>query len=135
MKKLILMVVCTSIFTVGGLNVYAHQPLPMEKMPPRHEMKMKGPKDFAKELGLTDEQKLLAEKVREEGRKKMEPLMQERKVLHDKMETIRKENMAEFEKILTPEQKEKFEDIRKKHMKRKGKFGRNLMANTEDVKK
>lgn len=131
MKKTILTVVCATVLSMGSFNVYAHIPHPVDKMPPRHEMR--GPKDFAKELNLTDEQKVQADKIREEGRKKMEPLMQERKALHDKMEGVRKENMAEFEKILTPEQKEKFENIKKKHMERKGKFGRK--PKLEDVKK
>ena len=131
MKKIMLTVVCATVLSMGSFNVYAHKSFPMEKFPPRHEMR--GPKDFAKELNLTEEQKIQADKVREEGRKKMEPLMQERKALHDKMENVRKENMAEFEKILTPEQKEKFKNIKKKHMKRKGKFERK--AEVEDMKK
>ena len=121
MKKIMLTVVCAAVLSMGSFNVYAHKSVLMEKFPPHHEMR--GPKDFAKELNLTEEQKVQADKVREEGRKKMEPLMQERKALHDKMENVRKENMAEFEKILTPEQKENFENIKKTHMKRKGKFG------------
>ena len=54
----------------------------------------------------------LAKKIHEQGREKMKPLMEEGKVLHEKMNKVRKENMAEFEKILTDEQKENFEKMK-----------------------
>ncbi|MCQ2741032.1 MAG: hypothetical protein MJ210_02820, partial [Alphaproteobacteria bacterium] len=63
-----------------------------------------------------------ADKIREDGRKKMEPLMEEKKQLHEKMDAVRKANMEEFEKILTPEQKQKFESIKAAHKNKGPKF-------------
>lgn len=84
------------------------------------EMHKKMADKFAKDLGLTEEQKDQAEKIREDGRKKVEPLMKEMKNLREKMDNLRKENMEEFEKILTPDQKTKLEQLKKDHDKMRG---------------
>lgn len=112
MKRLILASVCVSLLTMSGVAM-AKRELPAEDMRPRHEMKMH--EDLAQKLNLTAEQRTLADKIREDGRRQMEPLMQERKALHEKMEKLRKENMEEFEKILTPEQKEAFAKFKEEH--------------------
>ena len=130
MKKGLLSAVCASAVLLGTLSVCAQgpeAPLPAAEVPPHHEM-VKGPRpgemprpphmkkmkeDLGKKLGLTEEQEEQARKIREEGREKMKPLMEEQRELHKKMNEIRKENMAEFEEILTPEQKQKFSEIKK----------------------
>lgn len=75
----------------------------------KHHAKM------AKQLNLTDEQKEKAKALREEARKEMEPLMEQKKNLREKTKAIREKHMAKFEAILTPEQKEKLEEIKSKH--------------------
>lgn len=67
---------------------------------------------LSEELGLTAEQKAEAKKIREAGREDMKPLMEEMRSTREKMDAVRKKNMEEFEKILTPEQKEKFETFK-----------------------
>ena len=47
----------------------------------------------------------------------MKPLMEESKALREKMDKLRQENMGEFEKILTDEQKQKFEEMKKEFRK------------------
>ncbi len=80
----------------------------------RHEMRKEHHERFAKELGLTDEQKAQAEKIRQAGREKMKPLKEKMDALHKEMDELRKENMNEFEKILTPEQQTKLKDMKAK---------------------
>lgn len=63
------------------------------------------PKHFEEKLHLTKEQKERAKEIREEGREKLKPIMEEMKALRKKADEIRKDNMEEFEKILTPEQR------------------------------
>ena len=133
MKNILLSAVCASVLVVGAFAVRA-QGTPdagMMPPPPPYEMNMEKfhekmgkkheemSKKLAEDLGLSDEQKAQADKIREEGHAKMEPLMQECKALHEKMDALRKANMEEFEKILTPEQKAKFEAIKVKHKGRK----------------
>ncbi len=69
-------------------------------------------KKMAEDLSLTEEQQEQAKKIREEGHKKIKPLMKEMKKLRKKIDKERRANMEEFEKILTPEQKDKFEKLK-----------------------
>lgn len=133
MKKILLNSLCAAAVMFGASAAMAQSVDDMPPpSPPGHEFDaprppMKGPHakkgmhagpdKLAEELGLSDEQKEQAKKIHEQGREKVKPLMEEMKNLHKKMEELRKENMAEFEKILTPEQKDKFEEIKaeKKH--------------------
>lgn len=82
----------------------------------KHHKDFKGKhehKPLEDKLGLSDEQKEQAKKIHEQGLKEMEPLMKEMKDLREKMDSVRKNNMEEFEKILTPEQKTKLEEMKK----------------------
>ncbi len=106
MKKILLTAVCATVLTLSA-TCAAAQPAPAEV-----PMGVRMEEPLAKRLNLTEEQKQQAEKIREEGRKKMEPLMNERKLLREEMEQVRKENMEEFEKILTPEQKKIFDEMK-----------------------
>ena len=118
MKRLLLTAVCVSVLSSGILCAEAKPFHADADNRPRHEMKMHD--DLADRLKLTDEQKAQADRIREDGRKKMEPLMQERRALHERMEKLRKENMEEFEKILTPEQKEEFAKLKQHRGPRQG---------------
>ena len=106
MKKILLTTVCATVLTLSA-TCAAAQPAPAEV-----PMGVRMEEPLAKRLNLTEDQKQQAEKIREEGRKKMEPLMNERKLLREEMEQVRKENMEEFEKILTPEQKKIFDEMK-----------------------
>ncbi len=78
----------------------------------RDEMHKKMAEKFAEDLGLSDEQKNKAEELRKASRKKMEPLFEDMRKIHEKMDKIREENLKEFEKVLTPEQKTKLEKMK-----------------------
>lgn len=152
MKSKLLSVVCASaiIMAAGMVNAADKKAGELSPQPAGHEMKNhKGePKfdkkmhqrmadKFAKELGLSDEQKAEAKKIRKEGREKVEPLMKEMKVLREKMDKMREENMKEFEKILTPEQKAKMEQMKKEHdeMREKRKLERKQKKDAMKIRK
>lgn len=67
---------------------------------------------FAQKLGLTAEQKEKIEKMREEDKAKMEPLMKKMSELREEMHKIRQESRNRFESVLTDEQKAKLKDMR-----------------------
>ena len=137
MKKVLLTAVCFSVMALGALNVQAADDMPLPPPPPHHgdemlppppppgadkamekkmeKMEKKMSKKLADDLGLTKEQQEQAEKIRKEGREKLKPLFEEMKDIREKMDKLREDNMLEFEKILTPEQKEKLKDIKARH--------------------
>lgn len=107
-----------TVLSVGAAFAQ-EQPLP-ENMPPvqmmprhfdRNHHKAMAAK-LASDLGLTEEQIAKADKIREEGRAKIAPLMDQMKDLRQKIDQERRANMEDFEKILTPEQKSRFELMR-----------------------
>lgn len=136
MKKTLLTAVCISVLALGMTVVQAadEKPLPLpphhgdEMLPPppppvmdknmeqrmeKREQKMS--QRLAEDLGLTQEQQEKAQKIRAEGREKLKPLFDEMKEVREKMDKIREDNMMEFEKILTPEQKAKLKAIKDRH--------------------
>lgn len=118
MKKMLITTVCVAVLSVSA--AWANPEVKggeFDKRPSIEMMKKHGEK-LAEKLKLTEEQKVKAEKIRENGRKKMKPLFEQKKELHKKMEKVRKENMEEFTEILTPEQKKEFDEmVRSKHKK------------------
>ncbi|MBR4106043.1 MAG: hypothetical protein IKK52_01940 [Alphaproteobacteria bacterium] len=121
MKKYLLATVC-ALSVMMSSNVWAQENADETLPPPPVEHQMKGhrgdmQKELADKLQLTQEQRDMAKKIHEEGREKMKPLMEESKALHKKMDKLRQENMGEFEKILTDEQKQKFEEMKKEFRK------------------
>jgi len=88
----------------------------LKNMERHHE---KREQKLADELKLTDEQRTKTKEMRKAAREKMKPIMDEMKKLREKMDNIRNDNMKEFEKLLTPEQKETFTKIKEE---RKAKF-------------
>lgn len=67
---------------------------------------------LGKKLNLTAEQKAQAKQIREDGRAKIKPLMEQMRETRRQVDAIRQENMQAFEKILTAEQKAQFEQIK-----------------------
>ena len=121
MKKTLIMLVCSAMLAVSvnaeaGEHKFKHP----QGEPPRHEQMAE---KLAQDLGLTAEQKAQAEKIRADGREKVKPLMERAKKLHEEMDKLRQENMQEFEKILTPDQQEKFAKIKAEMKKHKGPRG------------
>ena len=126
-KKLLLMFTATAL-TLSAFTASATDEKtlpPMDNMPKLEHMERHMPPKpevmeakLADKLGLSAEQKEKTKIIREAGHKKVKPLMKEMKELRHKMDKLRHENMEEFEKILTPEQKNKFEEL-KKEMKNK----------------
>ena len=114
MNKLVLSLFCGTML-LSGVSFAQAKDIDMRPEPPKIEKmhKMERPA-LAKKLNLSDEQKEQAKKIREDGREKM-------KKMHEQMQELRKENMAEFEKILTPEQKAEFDKIKSEHKKKFGK--------------
>lgn len=79
-----------------------------ERLSPRKEMRQgraKPLRNLAQELSLTEEQKAEYQRIHQKGREQIQPLM-------EKIQKIRQENMEAFEKILTPEQLEKFSKMK-----------------------
>jgi len=121
MKHTFLSLMLASSVLGGGLmcaNPAGAQDIPAqiptaERQFDHAQMRQKIADKIAKDLNLTDEQQQQAKQIREEGRKEIEPLMKEMKELRKKMDAKRRANMEEFEKILTPEQKAKFEEMKK----------------------
>lgn len=127
--------VCAAAIMLGAAGAYAQEKKPVPPAErPHHEQRMEQMEDkLAQELGLTAEQQVQAKKIHQEGRKKVKPLMDEMKDIRKKMDELRQENMKEFEAILTPDQKAKFEKIKAerhekwKQMKDKMKKGKRMM--------
>ena len=98
-----------------------------EKSIPEHPAHIQTDKDFhekiaremATNLDLTQEQQEQAKQIREKGREEIKPLMDQMKELRKKLDEKRKANMEEFEKILTKDQKNKFEKMKERAHKNK----------------
>ena len=119
MKKLLVATVCVAVMSVNMAWANPdHKKTEFDKRP-SVEMMKKHHEKLAEKLKLSEEQKIQAEKIRENGREKMKPLIEQKKELHKKMEEVRKDNMKEFGEILTPEQKKEFDEMIKNGHKRK----------------
>lgn len=113
MKKTLILL-CASVFMLTAWTVQAAEK--PEDMPPPQKERIAPPEQrLADDLGLSDEQKAQAEKLRTDSREKMKPLFEQMKELRAKMDELRKENMAAFEELLTPEQKNRFDQMKKDH--------------------
>lgn len=125
MNKLMLNLCCAAVLSLSAANVSAAPHDEMLPPPPPYEEGMKAPQrgdrekfeqkmadKLADKLNLTEEQRAQAEKIRKDGREKVKPLFEEMKQIREKMDKLREDNMLEFEKILTPEQKSKLDEIK-----------------------
>lgn len=137
-----LMTLCCAVSMIAfaaSANAKGHPEFPPredpafhEKMEARHE---KMAEKLAKDLDLTEEQREQAKKIRKDGKEKIKPLMKEMKKIRKKMDKIREKNMKEFEEILTPDQKKKFEQIKEEKMPHKMDRRHNKHPKKHDVKK
>ena len=83
----------------------------------KNEMHNGGGGGLMKELNLTDAQKAQMKPIREEMRAKMEAIRQNTALTEEQkknqMEVLHKEQKQKMEAVLTPEQRTKFEELRK----------------------
>ncbi len=124
MNKTLMMAFCAAELLMGTSVVMAQTPEMIASPTQRvmenrsHEFKGRYPNmmqdRLAEELKLTDEQKAELQKVRDENREKIKPLMEQMKELRKQMDDLRKADMESFETILTPEQKKIFEEVKAK---------------------
>ena len=118
MKKSSLMLLCATSLIYNFSIAFAADDVTMPPPPhmehhfnpEKHHEKMA--KKLAEDLNLTEEQQAKAKEMRQNAREKIKPLIDERKAIREKMDSIRKENMKAFEELLTPEQKATFEKIK-----------------------
>ncbi len=109
-------------------------PKQAEAQTPKHDHKAhfeKMSQKLSTELNLTNEQQEKAKLLREEGHKKIEPLLKQMKELRKQMDELRKENMENFEKILTPEQLTKFKTLKEEGKKRHKMKGKHRKPNSK----
>jgi len=110
-------ILCCALSLVAGTSANAKDAPHYNEMkrPPFEQME----EQLAKRLDLTPEQQEKAKQINLSGREQMDELMQQMKVLREKMDEIRGKNMLEFEAILTPAQKIKLEDMKmeRRHFK------------------
>ena len=83
-----------------------HHKMPFPERPSFEQMD----EQIAKRLELTKEQQAQVKKVNEAGRAQMDELMAQMKTLREKMDEVRGKNMQDFEAVLTPVQKIRWED-------------------------
>lgn len=116
------LILAGTIISAGALSantVFAQENVPAEAPKMEHhfnreDFQRKMAEKIANDLSLTEEQQAKAKEIREAGKKEIMPLMDEMNALREKIDAKRRANMEEFEKILTPEQKAKFEEIKAK---------------------
>lgn len=83
------------------------------------------------ELNLTPEQHEEAERIFARTQEKMEDLRKQEREIKEQIRHLYEENMEEFEKILTPEQKENLQKFKKD---RERKMQKHKMRGMHDVK-
>jgi len=105
MKKGMMTAVCAIVLSLGIVSVQAQQ----KNMMPRGPMLQSQEGNVFDYLNLTNEQKEAHENIKAATQEKIVEIRKEMKVYLDKIEDIRAEERVEFEKILTPEQKDIFD--------------------------
>jgi Spy/CpxP family protein refolding chaperone len=75
--------------------------------------------NFAKVLNLTEEQQKQAAEIRQKTKPQMEEIFSKMKELKKQADEIRNQNRKEFESLLTVEQKEKLETMKKERAGKK----------------
>lgn len=125
MNKKILMLCCGAALALGAFSANAkdsprHSPMHQQQRPSFEQMD----EQLAKQLDLTQEQQDKAKQINKNGRDQMETLMKQMKELRQKMDEVRGKNMLEFEAILTPAQKVRWEDLKMEGRQFRGRYGR-----------
>ena len=107
-------------------NVVSAQTAPAEIAEKVHDFKAKRgearkemKENFAKKLGLTEEQQEKASAIHQKSKAEMEDIKKQMKELRKKADTIRENNKKEFESLLTEDQKKTLEQM---HEERKSKM-------------
>ena len=126
-KKYLMMFTAAAILMAGVTSVSAQPLPPVDGAPAPHHEKMemrkakrmhpdpeKMSEKLADELGLSESQREQAKAINKKGMEEVKPLMDQMRDIRKKMDELRKENMKEFESILTPEQKTKFDAFKEK---------------------
>ncbi len=126
-KKYLMMFTAAAILMAGVTSVSAQPLPPVDGAPAPHHEKMemrkakrmppdpeKMAEKLADELGLSESQREQAKAINKKGMEEVKPLMDQMRDIRKKMDELRKENMKEFESILTPEQKTKFDAFKEK---------------------
>ena len=126
-KKYLMMFTAAAILMAGVTSVSAQPLPPVDGAPAPHHEKMemrkakrmppdpeKMAEKLADELGLSESQREQAKAINKKGMEEVKPLMDQMRDIRKKMDELRKENMNEFESILTPEQKTKFDAFKEK---------------------
>lgn len=126
-KKYLMMFTAAAILMAGVTSVSAQPLPPVDGAPAPHHEKMemrkakrmppdpeKMAEKLADELGLSESQREQAKAINKKGMEDVKPLMDQMRDIREKMDELRKENMKEFESILTPEQKTKFDAFKEK---------------------
>lgn len=126
-KKYLMMFTAAAILMAGVTSVSAQPLPPVDGAPAPHHEKMemrkakrmppdpeKMAEKLADELGLSESQREQAKAINKKGMEEVKPLMDQMRDIREKMDELRKENMKEFESILTPEQKTKFDAFKEK---------------------
>ena len=92
-----------------------------EKMREHHDK-------MAKELGLTDDQKAQMKSIHMDARKQAEAIKADSSLSADqkkaKLKELHEQTMQKSEALLTPDQKQKFEQMRAEHKGKRGHMGR-----------
>lgn len=93
MKKSLFMIAGAAAIVFGAVSLQAQQ-------------NMAAPRE---NLRLSAEQQAKYDAIRAASRKKIEAIHQEMKVYIDRIDAVKAEEQAEFEKILTPDQKQVYD--------------------------
>lgn len=134
-KFLLSALLCSTVIFSGIANANEHQkPFhhDVKQLQAHHETMAR---QMAEELELTEEQRNIAEQIREKGREDVRPLMEEMSQLREKIDNMRKQNMEQFEQILTDEQKEKFEKIKERERKPRHQMMRGMHKSLQKMPK
>lgn len=101
MKKIMFTAVCATALALGAFQLNAQQ---NPAMPQRPAQQLPNGGGLFEQLNLTAEQQQAYQKIKDNSKEKMIAVRKEMQVYVDKLDAIRAEENAEFEKLLTPEQ-------------------------------
>lgn len=101
MKKIMFTAVCATALALGAFQLNAQQ---NPAMPQRPTQQLPNGGGLFEQLNLTAEQQQAYQKIKDNSKEKMIAVRKEMQVYVDKLDAIRAEENAEFEKLLTPEQ-------------------------------
>ncbi|HVF70350.1 MAG TPA: hypothetical protein VM940_01970 [Chthoniobacterales bacterium] len=115
-RRIITLITAAALSVVGAIYIDAkepgHGPKHEHHGPGPHHM-MKNPFDhFVKDLGLTDEQKTRVQPIIDQAKPQMKAIHEE---ALQKMHALMESTGAQIRPLLTPEQQQKFDAMKKAH--------------------